>query len=545
MRFFQDLFRKLPYHRYGEKEDRLRRLVGQILSLLAVIMGVVYLIWHSLHINWSAWYVSVPFFLAEIGGWLLFSFFAFISWYPRFHKPEGLEHEKPFTVDVFITTRNEPLDILRETLVAVAAINYQLKEVYVLDDGANPEVAALAQRFGFHYLARPNPRDAKAGNLNYGLAHSQNELILTLDADQVPHPAIIERLAGFFRIPSIGFVQSKQNFRVPVGDPFGNTDKIFYNVMQSGKDDDNSAFSCGSGVIYRRKALEEIGGFSTWNLVEDLHTSMILHRRGWRSVYYNHPLSTGATPSDIWGVYRQRRQWAVDSLRILFWDNPFSRRGLNLQQKLQYSHIGFVYLVSGWVMPIFFIVPIWSLFTSQPVLTASIPDYLGNRLPYFLVMAVAYGVLTFPTPYLQSFQIWTGLFPVFMYATLVALCHRRSKPVYKVNPKIQSNKLRYPAILAIIPQLIMILGSVAAVIYGLLFHSGPLDFRILNCAWATWAIIILAGICVAALSKVHWEEKVEEPAWFTTRQIIHNILMMTLFVFVVILLALIIIDLSR
>ena len=66
--------------------------------------------------------------------------------------------------------------------------------------------------------------------------------------------------------------------------------------MQAGKDTDNAAFSCGSGVIYRRKALEEIGGFSTWNLVEDVHTSMLLHDRGWRSIYYNYPLTKGTAP---------------------------------------------------------------------------------------------------------------------------------------------------------------------------------------------------------------------------------------------------------
>jgi cellulose synthase (UDP-forming) len=544
MRFFNDLIKKQPYRRYGDKQDRLRRLFGQILSLIAVALGIYYLFWHFHYINWSIWYISIPFFLAEVTGWLLFTFFAIISWYPRYHDLQGLTPERPFSVDVFVTICGEPRDIVEATLAAVQAIDYQPKEIYVLDDGTDPGVEPLARDFGFNYLARPEHRDAKAGNLNYGLAHSKGELILTLDADQVPQPEILQRLVGYFNISGIAFVQTKQNFRVPVGDPFGNSDKIFYNVMQPGKDDDNAAFSCGSGVIYRRQALEEIGGFSTWNLVEDLHTSMILHQRGWRSIYYNHPLTTGATPTDIWGVYRQRRQWAVDSLRIMFWDNPFFRRGLSLGQKLQYFHIGFVYLVSGWVMPIFFIVPIWTLFTNMPVLTATVPNYILNRLPYFIVMAVAYATLTFPTAYLHAFQMWSGLFPVFIQATFVALCHRRSKPAYRVTPKKMRQRLEKPAILAILPQLTIIVGAALAIIWGLFGNPGSVDFRMLNCAWATWAIMILIGICTAALAKVHWEEEITERPWFTLRQVIDNVLSIAIFLFAVILIAKMILDLQ-
>ncbi len=542
MRFFQDLFGRLQYRRYQEKEDRRRRLIGQILSLVAAILGVFYLIWHYHYINWAIWYLSVPFFVAEICGWLLVAFFALISWYRRYHNPDGISPDRLYSVDIFVTTCGEPLEILAETLRAVTVIDYKVKKVYVLDDGKNPQVEALAHELGFHYLSRPERVDAKAGNLNYGLKRSKGELILTLDADQVPEPLIIKRLVGYFKFPRIGFVQSKQKFRVPPGDPFGNTDQIFYNVMQCGKDDVNSAFSCGSGVLYRRTALEEIGGFSTWNLVEDLHTSVILHQKGWHSVYYNYPLSQGTAPTDIWNVYRQRSQWAADSLRIFFWDNPFFRRGLTWGQKFQYFHIGFVYLVAGWIMPIFFIIPIWTLFTSIPVVTAPVPQYILNRLPYFIITAVSYAILTSPTPFLHSFQMWTGLFPAFMKATVVALSHRRSKPAYRVNGNVK--RFRRPAFIALLPQLSLIIGAALAILYGLFINTGPLDFRILNCAWGTWAILILSGLCFGALSPITWEE-MPEATWFTPRQFVQNLLQTIIFIFLIILIAVMIMQMGR
>jgi len=498
-----------------------------------MVTGVYYLIWHYPYINWQIWYISVPFYAAEIIGLFLFLSFSLTSWYPRFHDPQGIVIDKLFSVDVFITTCGEPLDIVHQTMAAAAAIHYQPKILYLLDDKGNPELAALAQKLGFRYLARPEHSDAKAGNLNYGLAHTSGDLILTLDADQVPKPEILQRLVGYFRIPKIAFVQSKQNFLVPRGDPFGNTDKVFYNVMQCGKDSDNAAFSCGSGVVYRREALEEVGGFSIWNLVEDVHTSMLLHQRGWKSVYYNYPLTLGTAPTDIWSVYRQRAQWATDSLRLNFWDSPFLRRGLTFKQKMQYFNLGFVYLVSAFVMPIYFFVPVFTILTGSFVLTASVENYILHRLPAFLCMSVAYGILNYPTPYLHAYQMWTGLFPVFIKSTFQALWYRRRKPPYRVTAKEHRDQLKRPAILAVLPQLLIILANLAAIIYGSLTHRRFEEFLMLNFAWAIWAIWTMSGICLAALSRITFAADRAEPETFTAGEIVNNVLGLALFVVIV------------
>jgi cellulose synthase (UDP-forming) len=531
--FVRDLLGRQSYQRFREREDRRRRLLTQFFTILTMVIGIYYLIWHYFYINWSIWFISIPFFGAEVISLVLFLGTSLTSWYPRFHDPQGIVSDKTFSVDVFITTCGEPLEIVQKTMQAAVAIGYGPKTLYLLDDKANPELAALAGSLGFQYLARPKHDNAKAGNLNYGLAHSFGDLILALDADQVPSPEILQRLVGYFRIPKIAFVQSKQNFLVPHGDPFGNTDKIFYNVMQSGKDSDNAAFSCGSGVVYRREALAEIDGFSTWNLVEDVHTSMLLHQRGWKSVYYNYPLTIGTAPTDIWSVYRQRAQWATDSLRLNFWDSPFFRRGLTLKQKMQYFNLGFVYLVSAFVMPIFFVVPVWTIFSGSFVLTASVDNYILHRLPAFVCMSVAYGSLNYPTPYLQAYQMWTGLFPVFIKATFQALRYRRRKPPYRVTSKEHRKKLRRPAILAIIPQLLLIVANLVAIIYGFFILRNSADFLLLNVAWAIWAIWTMSGICVASFSKITFMESQPEPENFTAAEVVNNVLGLILFICIV------------
>ncbi len=396
---------------------------------------------------------------------------------------------------------------MKKTLQAAVEIEYANKKVYLLDDKGNSDCRELAAKYGCGYFAREDHKDAKAGNLNYALQRTNGDLLLTLDADQVPQPQIIDRLIGYFNFPRIAFVPSKQEFEVPPGDPFGNRDLIFYNVMQSGKDSDNSAFSCGSGVMYRRKALEEIGGFSTWGLVEDVHTSIRLHDRGWRSIYYNFSLTKGTAPVEIQGVCRQRLQWATDSLRILFWDCPLGRKGLNLKQRLQYFHLGFVYLVAAFIMPLFFITPIWSLLTREFVLDAPISEYVLYRFPYFMAMSLAYGVINYPTPYGKPFQMWTGLFPVFIKATWLALRSRKTKPRYHVNSK-QVVKVRVKNTwLAILPQMGIMFLSLFSIPYAFLVGNTPWDFYLLNSFWALWSIWTLSGIVFAAVRKHEFVQK--------------------------------------
>jgi cellulose synthase (UDP-forming) len=466
------------------------------LALLAIPASLIYLTWVYLHLECQVAWLSTLFFGAEIAAFGIVTAFFVITWYPRFHHPEGVVDDGQRTVDIFITVCGEPFAMVANTVQAALAIDYSPKRVYLLDDKNNWKFQRLAAELGCEYLARPDHADAKAGNLNYGLAHSNGEIVVALDADQVPEPTFLRRTIGFFRLQDIGWVQTKQNYVVPEGDPFCNLDPAFYGVAQLSKDNDNAAFSCGSGVLYRRKALESINGFSTWNLVEDLHTSMRLHATGWRSVYYNHALTLGTAPADIWGVYRQRQQWATDSLRIFFWDNPFLKKGLTWRQRFHYAHIGFVYLFAAFVMPFFYLLPVYSLFTGGSVLTTSLMAYLLYRAPCYLLSTLAYQAAMAPHPFYRATNTWLSYFPCFIKATFIALAHPKNKPTYRVNKKTWDSTTPWNQLLGFVPQLAVIVLSLAAVVYGLYYASGPLQPRLVNCLWALWTVERLHWVCL-------------------------------------------------
>src|SRR5437870_4080196 len=87
------------------------------------------------------------------------------------------------TVDVFVPTYSEPVEMLRRTIIGCQAMEYPKKEVWLLDDQRRPAMRQLAEELGCRYLHRPDNRHAKAGNLNHALPLSEGELLVCFDAD--------------------------------------------------------------------------------------------------------------------------------------------------------------------------------------------------------------------------------------------------------------------------------------------------------------------------------------------------------------------------
>jgi cellulose synthase (UDP-forming) len=247
---------------HGTRERRVG--VFRILGVLTLILGVAYLIWrYSSSLNRGASWFAIPLVAAETYAFLSTVLFVFMMWKPtRRISPPALAEG---TVDVFITTYNEPVDLVRLTVEAALRIHWPRLKVYVLDDCARPLMRATAAELGSGYITRGEewtgkPRHAKAGNVNNALMSTDGEFILILDADQIPDPRIVQRTIGYFRDPALALVQTPQAFyNVPPGDPFGADAPLFYGPIMQGKDGWDAAFFCGSNALLRREALLRLG----------------------------------------------------------------------------------------------------------------------------------------------------------------------------------------------------------------------------------------------------------------------------------------------
>ena len=137
--------------------------------------------------RWFFW----GFLIAEVLNFIEAALFYVTTWAPtRYVAPSALGNR---SVDVFIATYNEPIELLRETVLCAVNMTYPHK-TYVLDDGNRSEVRELARELGAEYMTRSDNTHAKAGNLNNAFAKTGGEFILTLDADHVPAPDLIEQV---------------------------------------------------------------------------------------------------------------------------------------------------------------------------------------------------------------------------------------------------------------------------------------------------------------------------------------------------------------
>lgn len=240
------------------------QLLVRILTTLTIVLGVNYILWRWLFsVNWSAAWISVPLVMVETYSLIDAFLFGVTMWRLR-ERPAAPSPPEGLSVDVFITTYNEPVDLVMTTALAARNISYPHK-TWILDDGARPAIEQAAGKAGIGYITRSAewedlPRHAKAGNLNNALAATEGEFLLILDADQIPEPQILHRMLGHFNNRKVALVQTPQWFsNVNDDDVLGSQAPLFYGPIQQGKDGWNAAFFCGSNAIIRREALMQIG----------------------------------------------------------------------------------------------------------------------------------------------------------------------------------------------------------------------------------------------------------------------------------------------
>src|SRR4030095_1230060 len=151
----------------------------QLLVAQFLVFGFWYLGWRATTLNAEAPGFSALIYGAEIFGFACALLHIFMcGGLPG----RGAPPPRPgMTVDVFVPTYNESVDLVRKTLLAARAMDYP-HETWLLDDGRRDEMRELAAQLGVHYLTRPDNEHAKAGNLNDALTQTTGDFVAVFDA---------------------------------------------------------------------------------------------------------------------------------------------------------------------------------------------------------------------------------------------------------------------------------------------------------------------------------------------------------------------------
>ena len=314
---------------------------ARAIAALALVLGARYLVWR---VDSTMAHTPIPLtlalFVCEVYALLSLAGFAFTTW--RLRPVERIKPARYPPVDVFVPTYDEDEQVLRSTLVGCAALDYPDVAIWVLDDGRRPWVEELAREFGAGYLTRAENSHAKASNINAALPSTSGEMILILDADHVPQPHMLQAVIGHFGDDRVAYVQTPHEVynrgSVQHVHHDDHDQSMFFHVVQPGRDHHGAAFWCGSGAVIRRTALEQVGGLATDTITEDFHTSLRIHRRGWRSRFHDELLVYGIAPHNLEQFLLQRHRWAAGNLATLrTTDSPLRGSGLTWRQRICYA----------------------------------------------------------------------------------------------------------------------------------------------------------------------------------------------------------------
>jgi cellulose synthase (UDP-forming) len=436
------------------------------------------------------------------------------SWCAKVTRPRPLVWDDDVPkVAVIIPTCGEPVPMVLRTVLSVLDQDYpsESRIVIVSDDAHNSELEASLHGLGVIYH-EPPPRwapgrdgAAKAGNLNSALQLVRERFpdagyLETRDADdEVGAPRFLRQTVGQLEANDrLAYVQTVKEAQVSAGDPFVNFNGEFYRNHMLSRHASNAVFPCGSGLVWRLSALEEIGGFPTWNLVEDFQSGIEALRRGWRGCYLPIVGAVGQhSPEDVPNVIKQRGTWAIDSVRLLIWGNL---RGLSLRQRIAFWETLMFYLHS---FTLLVYVPSAALTCVGVIpLRGSSLAYIAHLVPYALAGELRLLLLNKPFGDRRKRQrkplralwrlkvMWYGLAPVYMVASLKALCAgRHRRPVYKITRKTTVIRWYWRETL---PQAVLAAIVPAALVYGAI--AGVLGSPVAVLCAGYWGITYTAAL---------------------------------------------------
>ncbi|OQE24481.1 hypothetical protein PENSTE_c007G03412 [Penicillium steckii] len=254
----------------------------------------------------------------------------------RLQGDKGLPH-----VDVLLPCCGEEIGVILQTVKAACTMDYPESQfrVLVLDDGGSSllqkTISDLQLRWPhLSYNSRGRQSGqvfAKSGNLNYALTNLQREFqpefCAVLDADSIPTKDFLRAtLPHLLMDPEAALVSTRQYFsNLPTGDPLSQTREHFYTCQNARLDILGNAIDSGSGAVFRRQSIVDVGLYPTYSFSEDWQLSLLLRGKGYKTFQVDEALQFGLVPTSLAGHIAQRKRWNIGHAQqipaMLSWRN--------------------------------------------------------------------------------------------------------------------------------------------------------------------------------------------------------------------------------
>jgi cellulose synthase/poly-beta-1,6-N-acetylglucosamine synthase-like glycosyltransferase len=234
------------------------------------------------------------------------------------------------SVAIQVPCFNEPIEVMRETLTALARLDYPNVVVQLVDNNTrDPQVwrplealcQELGERFVFIHL-EPWP-GYKAGALNEATRRLPEEVTILgiVDADYIVKPGFVKAMVGHFADERVAFVQTPQNYRDWKDSGYLRglfySYRYFFDITMPARANRNAIIFAGTMGLIRRSAFERIGGWDENVITEDAEASLRMLGLGSLGIYEPTAWGEGLMPLSFDGLKKQRFRWALGGIQIL------------------------------------------------------------------------------------------------------------------------------------------------------------------------------------------------------------------------------------
>ncbi|SEI42716.1 Exo-beta-1,3-glucanase, GH17 family [Azotobacter beijerinckii] len=232
-------------------------------------------------------------------------------------------------VSIHVPCYNEPPEMVKQTLDALARLDYPDYEVLVIDNNTkDPAVwqpleehcARLGPRFKFFHVAPL--AGFKGGALNYVMQHTapDAEVIAVIDSDYCVEPDWLKHMVPHFADPKIAVVQSPQDYRDDKESAFKKLCyaeyKGFFYIGMITRNDRDAIIQHGTMTMTRRSVLDELG-WADWCITEDAELGLRVFEKGLSAAYSERSYGKGLMPDTFIDFKKQRFRWAYGAIQIM------------------------------------------------------------------------------------------------------------------------------------------------------------------------------------------------------------------------------------
>ncbi|MCL4403343.1 MAG: glycosyltransferase family 2 protein, partial [Candidatus Marsarchaeota archaeon] len=308
----------------------------------------------------------------------------------------------PFT-SVIIPIYNEPIEVVKATLASMSKLEYPEYEIIIADDSEEKRDYGP----GFRVIRRQNREGFKGGALRNAFKYidERSELVAIFDADFTVEKDALRRFAQHFKDPNIGAVQGymkisanedKNGLTKFISVISGVSNYILYGrYLKRG-----FVTVQGTNEVYRRKAIEEIGGVAPYTTVnEDLDTSFRLRKANWKIIYDPNIIGIGLAPETYRKFAGQLSRWTSSTIReyrrhiVSF----LKSKEIRFREKLDAIMFLSTWTISLVVSPTLILVPFALLSTPLPIEYTLPISAIMTSLPVAIIFSstdLKYGIKT-------------------------------------------------------------------------------------------------------------------------------------------------------